>query len=201
MKHSLRAALAATVGTAAFVVALSAPAQALIIGGKATYTNSGAMPTDLTVSNEFNNADLTGGFTNVTGLLVNSVTIVSNSTPPSGFNAKYNFTSAFLSGFQYSGVAAVMNLLPGDLVNQTNGGGYIATTAFDFTGEIRSLVGSSLLGTVTGNFSANKSPKNDSNFSLNLDATAVPTPALLPGLVGMGIAAVRRQRKQTAELA
>jgi hypothetical protein len=31
--------------------------------------------------------------------------------------------------------------------------------------------------------------------------TTVPTPALLPGLVGMGIAAFRRQRKQTAELA
>jgi hypothetical protein len=31
--------------------------------------------------------------------------------------------------------------------------------------------------------------------------TPIPTPALLPGLVGMGIAAMRRQRKQTAELA
>ena len=30
---------------------------------------------------------------------------------------------------------------------------------------------------------------------------AIPTPALLPGLVGIGIAALRRQRKQTADQA
>jgi hypothetical protein len=34
-----------------------------------------------------------------------------------------------------------------------------------------------------------------------VNQNTVPTPALLPGLLGMGIAAVRRQRKQTAELA
>ena len=36
------------------------------------------------------------------------------------------------------------------------------------------------------------------SISLLADSTAIPTPALLPGLVGMGIATIRRKRKQTA---
>jgi hypothetical protein len=50
-----------------------------------------------------------------------------------------------------------------------------------------SLVGKGFLGV----------NNNDGISSISLRAEAIPTPALLPGLLGMGIA-MRRQRKQTA---
>jgi hypothetical protein len=53
-----------------------------------------------------------------------------------------------------------------------------------------SVVGDGFLGIASGS--------NGSTISLFADSTAIPTPALLPGLVGMGIATMRRKRKQTA---
>jgi hypothetical protein len=171
------------------------PAQALIISGTPTYTNAGAAPTTLGVDGEFNDGILTGGFTDVSGILVNSVTINPGSTTL-GFNANYGDTPNFLSSFQYDGVQAVMNLLAGDLVTQTTVGGFVSTTAFDFSGEIRDFATNALLGTATGNISANQSFASGGNFSLDLKAVPIPTPALLPALLGMGLTAVRRQRKQ-----
>lgn len=37
------------------------------------------------------------------------------------------------------------------------------------------------------------------NFAYNLDITAVPTPALLPGLIGMGVAALRKRKGEASE--
>ena len=38
-------------------------------------------------------------------------------------------------------------------------------------------------------------------LSLNITATAIPTPALLPGLIGLGVAALRKRKAEAAEQA
>jgi uncharacterized protein YjbI with pentapeptide repeats len=49
-----------------------------------------------------------------------------------------------------------------------------------------------------GRFTSQLSAANNlSSYSLSI--TAVPTPALLPGLIGMGVAALRRKKDETAE--
>jgi hypothetical protein len=203
-----------TVLTAAIVatgVVAAASAEALVIAGKANYSATNTLPTTLSVDNEFNNGDLTGGFTDVSGLLVNSVEINAGS-PISGFNANYGATSAFLSNFKYKDGTgeedAVLNLLAGNqiihtIVNPVGPSLLTSTADFNFTGEIRSLSGK-LLGTAIGGFSANRNVNAagrivTSNFSLDLDATPVPTPALLPGLLGLGAAALRKRKGEEVE--
>ncbi|MEP0922861.1 PTPA-CTERM sorting domain-containing protein [Leptolyngbya sp. ST-U4] len=51
-------------------------------------------------------------------------------------------------------------------------------------------------------FSVNSIGGNDfaiNQLSLNSSATAIPTPALLPGLIGMGIATLRRRKEEAAQ--
>jgi hypothetical protein len=179
------------------------PAQALIIGGDPTYSPLTSLPTTLTVDGEFHNNDLSGGFTNVSGILVNSVGIKSGSSIV-GFNANYDATAAFISNFQYQGVAAVLNLFAGQRVlhtiDTTAPSTFTSTVNFDIDGEIRALVGGQLLGTATGGFSANKSfldgVQKSSNFSLDIQATPVPTPAVLPGLLALGAGVLRKRKSK-----
>lgn len=37
------------------------------------------------------------------------------------------------------------------------------------------------------------------SFSTTIESTPIPTPALLPGLVGLGVAAIRKRKNETAE--
>jgi hypothetical protein len=48
-----------------------------------------------------------------------------------------------------------------------------------------------------GRFTSQLSGANPSSYSLSIEA--VPTPALLPGLIGMGIAALRRKKEEAEE--
>jgi hypothetical protein len=177
---------------------MTAPAQALTIGGSASYSSTSAFPTTLTVTGESaTNNDLTEGFTNVAGLLVNTLTIASGSSTP-GFNANYSATSSFLSNFQYQGQNAVLNLFASNSVVQV----FTSPTAFTvnsaLSGEIRSVVGNQLLGTAVGDFIATNSGLGV--FSANLTATPIPTPALLPGLVALGFGVLRKRKGEvTAE--
>lgn len=201
LKTALTAAIVAT------GVAAATSAEALVIAGKANYSATNTLPTTLSVDGEFNNGDLTGGFTDVSGLLVNSVEINAGSPIP-GFNANYGATSGFLSNFKYGGQNAVLNLLAGNqivhtIVNPIGPSLLTSTADFNFTGEIRSL-GGSLLGTAIGGFSANRNVNAagrivTSNFSLDLDATPIPTPALVPGLLGLGAAALRKRKGEEVE--
>ncbi len=70
------------------------------------------------------------------------------------------------------------------------------------TGDSTALEGFFTRGTQTiaarGRFTSQPDVTNPSSFSLSI--TAVPTPALLPGLVGFGVAALRkRKREATAQ--
>jgi hypothetical protein len=180
------AAIAATVVGGS--VAVSAPAEALIIGGQSSFTPLNSLPTVLDVTSEFNNGDLSGGFTNVTGTQVNTLTI----TAPGNYSA----TPSYITNFVYQGQNAVFNLASGSGIYASS----VSGTSFSggILGEIRSLVGNTLLAKATGSFSGNQVP-GSSDFSLRLNATAVPTPALLPGLVGLGVAALRKRKGEGAE--
>ncbi|HEY9698661.1 MAG TPA: PTPA-CTERM sorting domain-containing protein [Trichocoleus sp.] len=188
----------ATMAVAGSLVSASS-AEALVIGGNAHYSPLVGLPTTLTVDGEFDNSDLTGGFTKVLGLRVNSLLIKAGGS--------YDATSNFLSNFKYAGVDAVFNLFEDNslLHTSTTVGDFISTSTVEpeFFGEIRSVLGNKLLATAFGGFSAGETMRGgtliSSNFSLDLTATAVPTPALLPGLLGMGVAALRRRKNEETQ--
>ncbi len=74
-----------------------------------------------------------------------------------------------------------------DLIQSANG----------FDASIEGVFNPEGLSTQTGNFSSQlRLSSNKSSFSG--DITAVPTPALLPGLIGMGISLVRKRKTQGA---
>jgi len=68
------------------------------------------------------------------------------------------------------------------------------TRSATFDGFFRS--GSDLTA-ATGKFTA-QSGFNPTSYSLSIKAAAVPTPALLPGLIGMGVAAWRKRKGESA---
>ena len=71
------------------------------------------------------------------------------------------------------------------------------TFDFVFTGFFQDLSdGETIDG--TGLFSAESDLLASTGSSLSGDVTAVPTPALLPGLVGLGVAALRRKQGKSA---
>ena len=66
---------------------------------------------------------------------------------------------------------------------------------FVFQGAFNNAMGEILgSGTLTTQVNFKDGKDQPSSFSLTADASAVPTPALLPGLVGMGIAALRKRK-------
>ncbi len=54
-------------------------------------------------------------------------------------------------------------------------------------------------GSITSQFAGNLTVGSTVTRNLSGDITAVPTPALLPGLVGMGLAALRKRKEEGAE--
>ncbi len=200
--------VSAAVASAAMVSAVGVvlPAQALRIGGVPNYNPLSSLPTTLEVTGEFNDGDLTGGFTDVSSILVGQVTIKSGSSI-AGFNASYDPTPNFLTNFKYLGVNAVLNLLGGNEVFHTitpiGPRTLVSTVDFNFIGEIRALAGGRLLGKAIGGFSANRtvngSTTTSSNFSLDLTASPIPTPVLLPGLLALGAGVLRKGKDEVAE--
>lgn len=200
---SIKTAVAATVVAGSFLV--NSSAQALVVGGTPNYNPLNSLPTILSVNNEFNNGDLAGGFTNVSNLIVDDLQILAGSST-SGFNANHLAVSNYVTGFEYRGVNAAIDINAGDKVLHTinnlgTGTSFVSTLEFDFTGIIRAANNPNhILGSTIGGLSANQSVMNGvtstSNFSLNLDATAVPTPALLPGLIGMAATALRKKKQK-----
>jgi hypothetical protein len=107
----------------------------------------------------------------------------------------YGATPSYITNFVYQGQNAVFNLLSGSGVYISSSG--LTFFGDDIFGEIRTL-GGTLLATATGSLSGSQTSRS-SDFSLSLNATAVPTPALLPGLVGLGVAALRKRKGEGAE--
>ncbi|MGB3136682.1 MAG: PTPA-CTERM sorting domain-containing protein [Nodosilinea sp.] len=82
----------------------------------------------------------------------------------------------------------------------------VGIASFDITPEVDVLAGNWLEVVFPQRFfeagGLNSIPNGNLAFRIDLmveDATAVPTPALLPGLVGMGLAALRKGRQDRAD--
>lgn len=79
-------------------------------------------------------------------------------------------------------------------------GGTITSALFTITRS--GLTASSFAGQTIGvRYQATGGPEGSSKLSGTVSATAVPTPALLPGLIGMGVAALRKRKGEAEETA
>jgi hypothetical protein len=109
--------------------------------------------------------------------------------------------SFVLFGWQVAslGTSASIQVQLGDLFNQVYS---VNVNTPPTTFEVPTIMVSSLVQNATLSFDASglSNPPNVGPFldDVKLEVTPVPTPALLPGLIGMGAAALRK-RKQEAE--
>ncbi len=193
----LAAVAATTVAVGATLT--SAPAQALVItpGSEINLATPGIGIPSAGANISATGIDFFGGFFNQ-GVSVTSGT---------GDFAGSNFFSIFaqikdltlpsITAAQKTGFISGINLFPSfapvafDL-STFNFNAVTRTATFD--GFFRS--GGDLTA-ATGTFTAQPG-FNPSSYSLSIKAAAVPTPALLPGLIGMGIAAWRKRKGESA---
>ena len=75
----------------------------------------------------------------------------------------------------------------GGLISVTAGGA-LSGTFFDGSNEVAGF----------GTLAITSVPKS-SGYSISLNTVPIPTPALLPGLIGMGVAALRRKQEESAD--
>jgi len=128
------------------------------------------------------------------------------------------FGTLFLLNQSYAGTpASLSSAITGFLAQSQSisGGQYIFdptvvlqpnTQYFFYANQSGTVIGANfttyLGGSAYGSFGLNSSfvngPNSDASFRLSGTpvATAVPTPALLPGLIGMGVAAFRKRRAE-----
>ncbi|MGB3311865.1 MAG: PTPA-CTERM sorting domain-containing protein [Nodosilinea sp.] len=112
-----------------------------------------------------------------------------------------NGLSAAIAGYKFSFFNGqgnpVANLSP---ITSVSGGAF---SSVSITNNVVSLVLANAVDVGDNfdvSFSVNTAGLNAfQQFSILQEAQAVPTPALLPGLIGMGVAALRRKKDETAE--
>ncbi|UBF27352.1 PTPA-CTERM sorting domain-containing protein [Kovacikia minuta CCNUW1] len=137
-------------------------------------------------------SNATGGLTGLNGLSFGPTSIT---LAPSGGNT-FSFTTPvnnFLTG-TLAGDPFTLNLLPStfELIGTFPGAYALGTNALSF--QIFSAGVLQLQG------QANVSGSSSSLFrNAEFSAQAIPTPALLPGLIGLGVAAFRRRKTEVAE--
>ncbi|MBD2101115.1 PTPA-CTERM sorting domain-containing protein [Leptolyngbya sp. FACHB-261] len=209
----LKATLAAALVTGASMA--TAPAQAASLGPKTqilgnsvlsfagTYslTNASGATRDLsgTTTLKFNTINIfdggteggsTGSFTSLTGSAIFKTLTLENGSITSP-------VTSFISGLTLNGKALSFDLTDFALRKTTvtnplggNVDGFIAGIEGNFIRNGGELFGE---GAYTSQFR--------SNGSFSGDITAVPAPALLPGLVGLGLGIVRKRKQGEAEKA
>ncbi len=200
------AALTMTTGA----VLSSAPAQAAIIGSGGFLLNgptsvSGAGTANPAINfSSFNIASGSayGAFAGLSGTpTIKSLSLTdfgSINTPPNppGVFANPSVTD-FITGLTLGGVNVAFDLdasginLFGSIVDATN-----FNIAGPITGTFRAgntVIGKGFLG--ANNIGSVGGPIS----SISLTATAIPTPALLPGLVAMGVGVLRKRKAEAAK--
>ncbi len=201
--NNVQAALVAAISVGVAVTSGATPANAFRIGGSVDFAPSGSMAANgTTVTALFSNSTVLPADPDFSpaGTSVNVANLPLVVTSP--MTASHNGIASFISGFQYQGQSAVFDLLAG--TDNIFISSVIGTMSADltFNGVIRSATGNSLLANVTGTFSgAENIFTTDNDFSINLSATPVPTPALLPGLLGMGLGIARKRKQQSDAVA
>lgn len=190
--NSFKTAVFAAVAIGASITTGTASANAFTVSGNIDFGFSNPPPL---VTANFTNESVAGGFNPNFSPLGTPVTVADLPITLSGSNGIHPAIAGFIQGFQYQSQAAVFDLTSGTDTNVIASAGNFGALDFTFGGLIRST-GGDTLATVTGTFSAADSATNN-EFSINLAATPVPTPALLPGLLGMGMGIVRKRKQQS----
>lgn len=191
---SFKIATISAISISASIAASATSANAFTIGGNITYSSSFNPPPPV----------ITAGFSNETVIGIDADfspagTSVAVADLPLTITNLFVATSPsipnFITGFQYQNQPAVFDLAAGAdtaILATANG---LGALDFTFGGLIKST-GGDTLATVTGTFSGAETSTNN-DFSIDLAATPVPTPALLPGLLGMGMGIVRKRKQQS----
>jgi hypothetical protein len=187
------AAIAATVVSASVVSSASAQAAALEFGGGKVRLESGVPGAGQSTLNFSKNP---GGFTTPGGTAVDG--------DFNEFPIK-DIVLSNLSPVSWSLAAPVNNFLTGTPLGSFNLTKFVLTQENDpggpfFKGIISGLFSNGNLG--SGSFSSqsvNFLGNGGASYSVTLNSTPVPTPALLPGLVGLGVAALRKRKGEGAE--
>ena len=202
--------LASAVAVTAITISLEAPAQAVSLAPGAFqlagFSSISDTDNPFDSSNgftlDFNNMFIIdqlsqGVFSGLNGTpTVNSLFLNPTGTTASGkssFNAVVDGNAAptFISGLKLADNTSITV----DLLSGSFEGTVTSLTSYDLGGTFNGLV-KDLNGQVvaSGSFTADFNPNN---FSLStIGVQTVPTPALLPGLIGMGVAAVRKRKQK-----
>jgi hypothetical protein len=113
-----------------------------------------------------------------------------------------SFTTAsgvqnFLTGLKYKGESVFLDItnaitFTGTVQNQNQ----YALTATNLAAVFRTANGSLSSDSIVSSLTASRSGGRSGTGSLSVD---VPTPALLPGLVGLGVAALRKRKSEATK--
>ncbi|OUC11544.1 MAG: hypothetical protein B0A82_27055 [Alkalinema sp. CACIAM 70d] len=197
-------ATAATVGMMSF----QDSAQAAIIGsggfilnGTTTVSNAGTNSPTIQLSG-FSVINKYGAFSGLSGtptiksLLLSDPGVV-NKSPATAGTYSNNAVVDFITGLTLNGKSLSFDLDASFIslygwVKDFND----FSIAGPITGTFRS--GNTVLG--KGFLGANSIEPGGPISSISLTATSIPTPALLPGLVGMGISLIRKRKRQLVEM-
>ena len=190
-KLAIGAAIAASVVGGSVVATAPATAATLTSGGFNVTASTNA--TDVTASTfklNFSGAAVSlasGGFTGLTGTSITSFVLNRVGTTTLGP------INNFISGLTLGGDAVTFNLTGGDLFAT-----FASATRYNVGGTLDGTLvsGNTILGSGSINVTRNVA-FNQSNTTIV--GTAVPTPALLPALLGMGAAAIRKRKDEAAE--
>lgn len=206
MKFKTLAMSAAIAGTVAMgATAAATPANALSLDGGlqfsskkaiASKVNSSTVKLELSKSGPFTVSNQTGDFTSVVGSPVfkNLPLALTSGTLANGgsFSLLGSKITSFISGLSIGSNAVTFDL-----------------TSANFSGFFKGAKNFNLGGTFDGNFISNGVTIGTGSLStLNIGGSvgtsgqvatvAVPTPALLPGLLGFGVAALRKRKGEAS---
>jgi hypothetical protein len=143
--------------------------------------------------------DKSGIFAGPTGLTgtPNVATLDLTESSPGAFT--FGAKTSFITGLIQGGVSVVLDLDGGSLFGIINN-----STDYGFSGRLSGLLrdaggGNAIAnGTLSSFIIGTGSGANQSSIRVN--TTAIPTPAILPGLLGLGMGVLRKRKTQSVEV-
>lgn len=168
---NLKAFALLTAGTAALTLGTSSPAQALQFFNF-SYSGAGISASGTLTTSDFDTSTNTYTITGITGTRngINIAALLPPGTYPTGFaQPNDNILTAALSP-----------TIQGFSFQDENG---LNVNVYEEFGFFFDLVGG----------------PNPTQVNLSITPTPIPTPALLPGLVGLGAAALRKRKQEKVE--
>ncbi|MBW4470378.1 MAG: PTPA-CTERM sorting domain-containing protein [Stenomitos rutilans HA7619-LM2] len=184
----------------------SSPAQALsfnkgtfVAGGQTSITdlNTSSNPTSFTLNFQNFGVTNTGGSLAGGNLTGTPILASLSFTKDAGGNFATNGLTSFVTGLKYQGQDAFLDINPftftasaSSFVNSATS--YLLASNTSFTGVFRTSTLQSLTTITLG--AVKVGTLNSSTLTAE-----IPTPALIPGLLGLGVAALRKRKAQANE--